>query len=467
MPRALVLLVIVVTCLVPLHAQGSRNKKDVEFSARKQKVLAVCGQRHLEYGLDLRKKGLATQAAAQIVLAAEVAEGNNYGASYVLSLMRSFDDAFWKKKIEKPGEKKIEAYEKKARQMREEDLLDRLEFARWAWQEDLLEAALDEFKTLLRERDEPLEFDAKGALVLGKGSIPAAAATRIMAEAITINGKPYVRDAFLEKIPELTTIFEACSEGLRVRATTSEADALAIHALAEQLLPELAADFGSAPDRRLQLVLFGERKLYDTYLVAAELLAHRAADGLADNSSFVAIVCMEGKDEQTRQAIALHELTHLAQFAVSPAVLPSWYVEGFAELYGGEGTFTWDGKDLTTRGELAHRRIESLRGEGKLLPLKDLLDGEALSILSLDAEEGHRFYAQAWAFVAFLRTGADPGISARFAQWEQQCLGSAIGADLAQKNGRDRSASRELFQSMFADDLDRLEVEFEAWLAHL
>jgi len=113
---------------------------------------------------------------------------------------------------------------------------------------------------------------------------------------------------------------------------------------------------------------------------------------------------------------------------------------------------------------MAHHRIEALRGEGNLLPLKELLEGEALSILSLDAERGVRFYAEAWAFVAFLRRGADPEISARFAQWEQQCLGSAIGADPAQKNGRDRRGSRELFQSLFADDFGRLEVEFEAWL---
>jgi len=335
MLRPLAFLVIVVAGVAPLCAQGRRNGKEDDFLARKQKVLAACGQRHLEYGLELRKKGLVVQAAAQIVLASEVAEGNNDPADYMLSLMRRFDDAFWKKKLEKPGQKRIEACEKKAHELREEDLLDRLDLARWAWQEELEEQALDEFKRILRERDEPLELDGKGAIVLGKGSIPVAAAKRIQADAITINGKLYVRDAFLEKLPGLTTIFDACSEDLRVRATTSEADAQAFHALAEQLLPELAADFGSAPDRRLQLVLFGERKLYDAYRAAADLLGHRAADGLADNARFVAIACMEGKDEATRQAIALHELTHLAQFAVSPAVLPSWYVEGFAELYGG------------------------------------------------------------------------------------------------------------------------------------
>lgn len=468
MPRSpQILFSILVSLLLAVFARGEQDGSLAEFQARRQKVLFSAGQRHLDYGLDLRKKGLAMQAAAQIVLAVEASEGENRNANYVLGLMRRYDDGFWKKKIEKPGAKKVEVYEKKARELRADDAEERLELGLWAWEESLEEEAFIEFEEMLRARDEPLELDATGAIRVGKRSIPPAAALRIQAEAITINDKLYVRDEFLELLPELKTVYEATSPELRVRATTSEADARSFHALAAQLLPRLAEDLGGASDRRLQVVLFGERKLYDTYLVAAELLAYRSGAGYADSARRVAIVCMEGTDEAMAQGIVLHELTHLAQYAASPAILPSWYSEGFAELYGGEGTFTWNGTDLTTGGAMARRRIESLQGEGKLVPLADLLEGEALNILSLDTEKGQRFYAQAWAFVTFLRSGAGEEIAARFEQWEQKCLGSAIGANVIQKNGRDRSASQKLFRETFAKDLDRLETEFAAWVQRL
>ena len=46
----------------------------------------------------------------------------------------------------------------------------------------------------------------------------------------------------------------------------------------------------------------------------------------------------------------LHELSHLFWFGCAPVAMPDWYAEGFAESFGGQGTFTWDGAKLAIGG---------------------------------------------------------------------------------------------------------------------
>ena len=62
-------------------------------------------------------------------------------------------------------------------------------------------------------------------------------------------------------------------------------------------------------------------------------------------------------------------------FGTAPAFLPDWYAEGFAESFGGQGTFTWDGKTLQTGGLLAKHRLAALQQAP--LPLRELLAGSS------------------------------------------------------------------------------------------
>ena len=81
--------------------------------------------------------------------------------------------------------------------------------------------------------DEPLEFDAEGALLVAGTRFKGALAERVKKAAIEINGRPYVRDTFLQRVPDLVRIFEASSPELRVRSTTSIAEAEKLHAAAK------------------------------------------------------------------------------------------------------------------------------------------------------------------------------------------------------------------------------------------
>lgn len=460
MHGSLTALVLVLASLLP---QGRREKALEDFKEERTRVLALSGQRHLEYGLELRKKGLTTQAAAQILMAVEASQGRNPGAKLVLSLMRKYEDAFWKRKIEKPTPEKLEAYERRAAKLREEDRAARLELVRWAGRAKLEEQAYDELRELLLQIDEPLVFDARNRLVVLGVAFDDELAQRVKAGAIEINGQPYVRDAFLRRVPEVTRIFEHTSPALRVRSTRSLAEAEELHAAGVELLPILGDDLGARPERRLQLVVLGERKHYEAYLDLSGLSSHRVVDGLADGAAGTAFLCPEGSTSAGVLGLALHELTHLYQYCVSPAVLPSWYVEGSAEAYGGPGTFRWDGEVLAVRGTLEAARLAELRAG--ILPLRVLLEGDALALLASDPPAGRRFYAQSWAFLRFLQQGAGPEIAARLERWRTLCFGSAAGAVLDKPHVMDASASRELFLEHFAPDLARLKQQFAVWLA--
>lgn len=446
-------------------SQGKREQAILDFKAERERVLVQCGERHLEYGLELRKKGLTLAAAAEITLAVEVSRGRHERAGFVLGLMRQFDDAFWKRRIERPSAARLAAYEKEAAELRARDRADVLALVRWAERRELLAQAFEELREHLLALDEPLLFDEAGALVLPGGKLAGPLAERVRAEAIEIDGRAYVRDAFLARLPQVERLFERTSPELRVRSTTSAAEATRVHTAAAALLPILAAELGLAPPRRLQIVLLHERKTYGAYLDISGLSSHRAADGFADRVTGTAVLCSEGASQEYVLGLALHELVHLCQLSVAPAALPSWYLEGSAETHGGEGTFRWDGTSLVTGEKMSAARLDELRAAP--LPLGELLAGDALALLASDRPAARRFYAQSWAFLRFLREGAGPEIAARLERWRTQSLSAVLGADLYKPYAMDPSASRTLFLELFEPDLARLEAEFLSWLRAL
>jgi hypothetical protein len=449
--------------LLSSAAQTRRETAIAAFKEERTRVLVANGQRHLEYGLELRDKGLTLQAATQIVLSVDASGGHNETAELILGIMRQFEDAFWKRKLGKPSAEKLAAYERKAAKLRQEDLEDRLGLVALAEQKRLAELAYEELTEVLLALDEPLAFDERGVLLVAGRKFDGELAQRVRKDALEINGRTYVRDTFLRRVPSVVSLFEVTSPALRVRSTASAEEAERLHAAASALLPVLFADFGMVPERRPQLVVLHQRKDYASYVDLAGLSEHRAADGFADRAAATAILCGEERSREYVLGLALHELTHLVQLSASPAAFPSWYMEGSAEAYGGEGTFTWDGVRLTLRGRMNAARLAELRAAP--LPLRELLAGDALTLLGRDKLSARRFYAQSWAFLRFLEEGAGTEIAARLERWRTMCLGSILGADLYKPHVLDRSASHTLFLELFEPDLERLERDFLVWLA--
>lgn len=433
-----------------------------EYEQRRLALQLESGQRHLEYGLALRKKGLTTPAAEQLFLAVETSDGHHGTAEVVLKLMRDRSDDFWKLDRKRPSRAQLDGYTARAGKLRDEDRGERFDLVRWCDRRGLDEQAFAELNELFLDLDRPLVFEADGGLELPWGRLTGDLARRVRENAVELNGQLYPRDLFLSRLAHVPALHECASDALVVRTTTSVEDARELHALASALLPVLEAENGARPSRRLQVVVLERRADYEAYLDAVGLQRHRAADGFADLRCATAVLTSEGSDREHVLGLVLHELTHLHQLALSRAVLPSWYLEGSAEAHGGEGTFAWDGTTLATGRPLALERLRAVQADR--MPITPFLEGDALHLLGRDRAAARRFYAQSWAFVRYLETGNEGRHARRFERWLDLCLGSGLGADLDRPYAGHAAESLDLFFELFGDELDGLETSFGAWL---
>ena len=436
-----------------------------EFEGKRFKIRVVSAGEHLKLGLWCRDAGLVAQATAEFVRAVEVGEGQSRAAERVLALMRSLDDKFWKTVNPHPSKAYLDTYEKKLRVIEENRDESLFKLARDGHKQGLEDLALDVWSGLLRDADTPLRFDAKEQVLLAAGAIPPDVSAKIKAEAITVNGQLYLRDAFLQMIPQVKEIREWTGERVRVRAQAGAALPEDLLASLEALLPFLQEDMGGRPSRRMTIFVFGDRATYGSWLGAAKLSQFTAASGLADGATSTALVCAEGLPAESVRGMAMHERTHLFQYGVTPAVMPSWYSEGFAETYGGDGTFVWKDGKLEAGGMMERSRVTALAAAENYIPLKDLVAGDALKLLALDKSKGGRFYAESWALLRYMRTSAGPDLVARFRLWEIACRGAAVGAQAGKPREQDTAPATQAFERAFGADLGKIESGFKEWLA--
>lgn len=467
---ALVAAVSVAFLSSPLLAQsgGKRAEKLArEFESRKREVLIEAGHRHLELGLWCRDKGLVQQASNEFIAAVEVSENRHPGAQRVLGIMRSLGDDFWKKRRKRTSDKLLAQYDKRSRTAREKGEKERLGLAKWAYGKGLEEGA-EEYRLSVARNDAPLEFDRKGRIVLPAGTLPAELSEEIRANAIEINGRPWMRDGFLAALPDVAAIHEAETDRIRVRSQNDLEEAEDVLRACDALLPVLRDDTAGWPQRRMNVFVFADTATYEAYLEHAGLLDRKAAQGLALSGPNVALVNSDGLTPERTTGIALHELSHLFMYGISRSMMPSWYAEGFAETYGGQGCFAWDGADLVTRGRMSDFRLDALTSGEAYIPLREMFGLQAGKLLASDRERGLVFYAQSWAFVRFLREGAGDDVRERFERWEFICRGKALGAVFGQPTERGKSEpAQALFDEMLGDEIGRLEVEFQRYLTGL
>ena len=165
--------------------------------------------------------------------------------------------------------------------------------------------------------------------------------------------------------------------------------------------------------------------------------------------------------------MCLHEMSHLFMYGVTPVVMPSWYSEGFAETYGGEGTFAWKDGKLVAGGVMQGSEIAPIKGAPGYISLSELLGGDALKILTKDRAGGRRFYAESWAFLRWIRTASSPEMQSRFHLFETVCRGQALGAQAGKPREQDANPALSEFQRRFGADLPTMEKAFKEWLAAL
>ena len=448
----------------PARAKEPSDRTRAEFAKRKRQMLIDAGVEHIEVGKWCRNAGHVPQATAEFLRAREVSEDQLPWAQRIVDLMRRLDDKFWKFERKKTSKVMLRSYEKKTRRAAGKIQKARLKLARWAGKKGLIEESYGEYMAVIALTDHALVVDKKGNVVVEAGTLPADVSERLRREAVTINGKLYLRDAFLQKVPTIGEVHEVENERMLIRSQRSTEEAQALLAICTALLPFLEDDLGGRPTRRLNMFVFKTRADYETYCDNAGLSSHKKATGLADGASYWTLVCGEGLDKQTTTEVGMHELTHLFQYGVTRAIMPSWYNEGFAETYGGEGTFTWDGTTLLAGGPMDKGHLAGLKGDG-YIPLRTLLKSDALTLINEAKGKAHHFYAESWAFLTWMRKHADEDVQERFRLWEMKCMGGALGAEVGKRNSRNFGPASQLFESTFGGELDALEAGFKAWLA--
>jgi hypothetical protein len=215
----------------------------------------------------------------------------------------------------------------------------------------------------------------------------------------------------------------------------------------------------------MDVYVFDARDVYESYLRKTKLASHTAATGIADGGRNLVVVCAQGLTPDAVRGVVLHELAHLFQYNVTPVVMPSWYSEGFAESFGADGAFVWDGSAIRFETKVPEPRMALLRSEGGGLPLETLLRSDALDLIAKDLPTARRFYAQSHAFYRYLKSFAPKETRAAFETWEGACRAAALGAEAGKPYARDTAPASDLFRSRVASDLPALEAGFRAWLS--
>ncbi|MBL8752380.1 MAG: hypothetical protein JNK15_03685 [Planctomycetes bacterium] len=441
------------------------QQRVAEYERMRTKALAEASQRHLELGSWARDQGLVPQATGQFLRAVEIGEGKNPGAATVLGAMRGLGDAFWTQRKKKPTKALLAEFDRRAALAEKGNRKDHLELAHRATLAERSEQARGHYRKVLELGGE-LARDDKGFTIEGQ-RIPADLATWLEGESrADQKGRP-VFEAAGNAAPKLAGLVVHEDALLQVRTDLPGDAAAKLHALGSALLPHLRERLDGAPTQRLVLTVFARHADYVAYLTARGMAGHAKAPGLCDYGTFQTLVAATRADgaplgDGELHALVLHELAHLYFFGVAPAVMPDWYAEGFAESFGGQGTFTWDGTRLTVGGRMDASRLESLRAAP--LSLRELVDVRIGVLLAMDRKKGIDYYAQCWALQRFLRQ-PECKWHDRFAQFEAACRGKALGAPERGRPAPDAAPASVEFLRLFGADLDAIDAAFREWLA--
>ena len=449
----------------PAVADARKDANRRKFYAMRKEALIESGNNIAKVGIWCRDAGMTAAASQEFLRAVEVSEGQNPWAARIVAIMRGLGDKFWRKKLKRVSPGMMRAHRKRSEKAHRNYVLQRLRLAKWAHGKGLTQEALLEYEQLADLQDEPLEKNAKGEFVIEGKSIPAEYSKKLEERAVQVANRWYLRSGMLADI-NVETLVEVMTPRLRVRMHTTMEEASDLHACLEALYPHLEHELGGTPIRMLNAIVFESRKNWEAWLEANKLSRFRAATGLADAKLNVAAVCAEGLERSVIRGLLMHEFAHLFDYNTSRAIMPSWYREGLAETFGGEGTFRWDGKTLTALHPLSKDQLAPLTGDA-FIPLQELLETSAIELINRGSEKAHHFYAQSWALYTWLRDHAPSDVKSDYKLWRTVCRGKALGARENDRRSLDETDATREFSARMGPHLPTIETGLRAWLAEL
>ena len=181
-------------------------------------------------------------------------------------------------------------------------------------------------------------------------------------------------------------------------------------------------------------------------------------------------VCYALRDRGQTLGVIAHEGMHQYLSRHVSAPLPAWLNEGLA-TYCEAVDLAGDTPRFTPQHNLF--RMNSLRealAEGRLIPLGELLNTDAGTILTQgESQRTRTYYAQSWALIAYLRHGADRSYAGRFDNLLADLLDgsfqiNAQAARLTADSPATATTGESLFRFYFGDDVSAFEAGYVAYL---
>jgi hypothetical protein len=461
---------LVLVLAVALPAQSARDVKIADYHKQVTRHHADAAQGYIDIATWARKVGLVPQSTTLFLRAKAVSQGKHPAADQLVSLMQTYGDAFWRKKHQKPVRALVSDCDRRVRTADERTRRSHVRIAQLALGIENETDAREHCRAAMALGAE-VTVDADGNYKLDRLSLPEEFAAILKSETVADNkGRRRFEPAAAGGAAlQLDGFHSHEDEKLLVRTDLGSERAQKLHELGSALLPHIENRIDGAPSRQLVLLVFAKRVGYDDYLRARKLENHAA--GLADYGGFQTLVCAEGKGDDELHALVLHELSHLFFWGTAPAVLPDWYAEGFAESFGGQGTFAYDGKTLAVGGPMAEHRLLALKQSP--IAIRDLLALDAHSLWHDEPEKALRSYTAAWAFQRMLlRDGSK--WREDFLAWERQCRSAVLGAVVFSPMGLagaprpgSAAAATQKFEVLFGKHLDAIDKEFQAYVQGL
>jgi len=453
------------TRLVPSRSPGSGDDpREYELE-----ILKPVFDKYYQAGSDYYKNGWRNEALWCLDRAAKILPEFG-GLERFTTLLRDFDNPVWRKKRWKSPRAAVDAGFRSRQDAYDLDYAEALlrigtKHGRKSDDAALTERARRSFRDALEIVGGPYELDGSGRIVAGKaGTVPESFSKRMLEEdLVLINGKRWLRDSMLRAIQDVSAVQEARSARCLVRTLSTAEEANRLLALIEQAYPAFVKELGERrANRLLGLFVFADRAGYETWCKASGNEAQIRAAGFAQSlEGFAVLFAQPGVD-----AVAIHEAAHLYHFDVYASAMPSWYSEGVAETFGGRHAMRVQDGKLATALRPTKASLAPLLRDGKLvLPLDDLLRGDAGKLIAANDGTASTFYLASWALYSFLTTTKESRLSGRFDDWESFALGSRFADAGKGGSGGERDDATKLFDRLFADVKGVLEDEFTSWIA--
>lgn|GEM_PF-2537737 len=438
-----------------------------KYDKLRLRIGSEAGKRHLDLAKWCENRGLLEFTREQLAIVSDLSQGSIHRMAWKMTeRLSQLRESKLKERFHPPSRKDLELYRQKLKKISILDRKDQKKLADLAhkYSTSLGEKAYRGYKELVLGNEDLLLIDDRERIVLDVGTVPRAISERIAGEEgmISINDQLFLRQGFLKHLTLVKELSMADDEVLRVFGEAGLEEAESWQKLGLELCAVLAKDLDASFAPPFNLAITDLRPVYEAYCDATGLAVFKASQGFFSLEDRVALICTEGPEGGERslfqtQCIVLHELTHLLHADVTRIAWPSWYAEGVAETYGGAGTFVWNKGRLEAKGLLARPKIDALLQPGNLIELDSFLSTQAAAVNNQSTDAANIFYAQAWAFLRYLRTGAGGKTARRLRKWEDDCIRLQL---------RPPEATR-LLQESVTGDLTKLQKNFVRFLEKL